>query len=153
MTALLTASEAIQRQAVVREARSWLGTPYRHCADIKRGGVDCGMLLVRVFVDLGLAEPFDPRPYAVDFHLHNDGESYLGFVLDRAREVTAPQRGDVVVWRIGRVYSHGGIVTTWPYVVHAYAPAERVVEEDVCLRGPLSTLKHPRRYFSYWAAP
>jgi len=54
------------REKIVAEARSWIGTPYHNCADIKGVGVDCGMLLVRVFVDLGLVEPFDPRPYTHD---------------------------------------------------------------------------------------
>lgn len=160
---ILHLPEAEQRAAVVAEARSWVGTPYRHCADVKRAGVDCGMLLVRVFVDLGLAEPFDPRPYPTDFHLHGEGERYLGFVMDRGREVEIPGPGDVVVWRIGRSFSHGGVVTEWPapgvgagrpgarrMVVHAYAPARVVEEADISLPGPLSLPRHPRRFFSYW---
>src|SRR6185437_15824401 len=46
--------EVAQRAAVVAEARSWIGTPYHNCADIKGTGVDCGMLIVRVFVATGL---------------------------------------------------------------------------------------------------
>ena len=96
---------------MVAEARSWVGTPYHGCADVKGAGVDCGMLLVRVFVDLGLTEPFDPRPYPSDWHLHRSEERYLGFVFERGREVAEPQPGDVAVFRYGRCYSHGGIVT------------------------------------------
>jgi hypothetical protein len=33
-----------------------------NCTDLKGVGVDCGMLIVRVFVDTGLCAPFDPRP-------------------------------------------------------------------------------------------
>ena len=58
------------RQQIVAEARSWIGTRYHACADAKGTGVDCGMLLVRVFVDCGLVAPFDPRPYPIDWHLH-----------------------------------------------------------------------------------
>lgn len=134
-----SANEAEQRAAIVAAARSWIGTPYHNCADVKGVGVDCGMLLVRVFVDTGLCEPFDPRPYPPDWHLHRSEEKYLGFVFDRAHEVfpdqapsaagcdrastpvngllPAPrealkkvQPGDVAVFRFGRCYSHGGIV-------------------------------------------
>jgi cell wall-associated NlpC family hydrolase len=63
----LTLHEIDQRARVVKEAVGWLGTPYRHQADIKGAGVDCGMLLVRVFVDTGLVAPFDPRPYENDW--------------------------------------------------------------------------------------
>jgi cell wall-associated NlpC family hydrolase len=80
-------NEAKQRAAVVAEARSWIGTRYHNCADVKGAGVDCGMLLVRVFVDTGLCAPFDPRPYPPDWHLHRSEEKYLGFVFDRAHEV------------------------------------------------------------------
>ena len=52
-------TEAEQRAAVAAEARKWILTPYHHGADIRGAGVDCGMLIVRVFVDLGLTPPFD----------------------------------------------------------------------------------------------
>ncbi|HLY53939.1 MAG TPA: hypothetical protein VKS60_00195, partial [Stellaceae bacterium] len=136
------------RAAVVAEARSWIGTPYHHGADLKGVGVDCAMLLVRVFADLGLLPPFDPRPYPRSWMLHRDEERYLGFILDRAQEVDVPGPGDVIVWRVGRTFSHGGIVTAWPLVVHAYAPARRVVESDVSLPSRFTDPRHPRRFFS-----
>ena len=85
-----SASETDQRMAVVAAARAWIGTPYHNCADVRGAGVDCGMLLVRVFVDTGLCEPFDPRPYPPDWHLHRAEEKYLGFIFDRAHEVFLP---------------------------------------------------------------
>ena len=81
-----------ERAAVVAAARSWLGTPYHHAADVRGAGVDCAMLLVRVYCDLGLVEPFDPRPYTRDWFLHRDEERYLGFLLARSREVARPAR-------------------------------------------------------------
>jgi cell wall-associated NlpC family hydrolase len=149
----LPSSEVQQRAAVVVEARSWIGTPYHNCADIKGAGVDCGMLIVRVFVDTGLCAPFEPRPYPFDWHLHRDAERYLGFVTDRCSEVTAPQPGDVVAYRFGRCYSHGGIVTvTDPLtIVHAYFPARHVVEDVVSRDAALSEPSRKPRFFSYWA--
>ena len=68
---------------------SWIGTPYHHAADVKgrTGGVDCAMLLVRVYCDRGLVEKFDPRPYTRDWFLHRNEERYLGFLLARSCEV------------------------------------------------------------------
>ena len=88
-------SPKARRRRVVAAARSWIGTPYHHAADVKGAGVDCAMLLVRVFCDLGLVEPFDPRPYTRDWHLHRGEERYLGFLLDRAHEVARRDAGDV----------------------------------------------------------
>ncbi len=82
-----------QRAAVVAAARAWIGTPYHHMADIKGVGVDCAMLLVRVYCDLGLVERFDPRPYTQDWMLHRNEERYLGFLLTRARMVETPGTG------------------------------------------------------------
>ena len=121
------------RQLIVTEARSWIGTPYHHCADVKGVGCDCGMLLVRVFVDLGLVPPYDPRPYTHDWHLHRGEERYLDALLARASRVEAPLPGDVALFRVGRCYSHGGIVTrTEPLaIVHAFWPAQIVLEETI----------------------
>jgi cell wall-associated NlpC family hydrolase len=147
------ADESAQRATVVAEARSWIGTPYHNCADIKGVGVDCGMLLVRVFVDTGLCSPFDPRPYPPDWNLHRDGERYLGFVFDRGKEVVVPREGDVAVYRFGRCYAHGGIVVRADplTIVHAYQLARRVVEEEVSRNTVLTEHIRAPRYFSFWA--
>jgi cell wall-associated NlpC family hydrolase len=144
--------ESAARQKIVAEARTWVGTPYHACADIKGAGVDCGMLLVRVFVDCGLAQPFDPRPYPVDWHLHRSEERYLGFVLDRAHEVARPRPGDVALFKYGRCYSHGGVVTVaHPLtIVHAFWPYGLVLEEPVHLNGQLSDPRRALKVFSHW---
>lgn len=149
----MMASEAEQRAAIVAEARKWIRTPYHNCADVRGVGVDCGMLIVRVFVDTGLCAPFDPRPYPRDWHLHRGDERYLGFVCDRTAEVEAPQLGDVAVFRFGRCYSHGGIVTvTQPLtIVHAYYQARRVLEERIAHNAALTHPIRKPRFFSYWA--
>ena len=147
-------NEEAERQTVIAEARSWIKTCYHHAADVKGYGVDCGMLLVRVFVDTGLCEPFDPRPYEPDWMIHRSEERYLGFIFDRTKEVSAPKPGDVMVFKFGRCHSHGGIVTcTNPIaIVHAYKPANGVIEEDVFRNTALSYPHRTPRYFSYWAS-
>jgi cell wall-associated NlpC family hydrolase len=121
------------RDAIVAEARSWVGTPYHNCADVKGVGCDCGMLLVRVFVDLGLVAPFDPRPYTHDWHLHRGEERYLDALFARAQRVASPLPGDAMLFRLGRCYSHGGVVTCPDplTIVHASWPAQVVLEEVV----------------------
>ena len=155
MAAAGNSNEAEARAAVVAEARSWIGTPYHHCADVKgrRGGVDCAMLIVRVYVDLGFVEPFDPRPYPQDWMMHRDEERYLGFLLARARAVSEPQPGDVILFRVGRCFSHGGIVTSNAplTLVHAYAPAGVCFEEVIAFNSDLTRRMPTARFASYWA--
>lgn len=152
----MNSNELSQRTAVVAEARSWLSTKYHEQGDIKGVGVDCGMLLVRVFVDLHLVETFDPRPYARDWMMHNGEEKYLGWINDNCGEIQEADArpGDIVVFRFGRTYSHGGIITAAAprlALVHAYADAGYVVEETFRQNGALTSPHRKPRFFSLWA--
>lgn len=133
------------REDIVKEAQTWLRTPYVHCADVKGQGVDCAMILVRVFCDLGFVAPFDPRPYSTTWFLHKDEELYLGWIEKYAHKVHEPLPGDIVLYKIGRTASHGGIVVAPGYMIHAYQPNKKV---ELCeLRsGDLGPRLH-----SYWS--
>jgi cell wall-associated NlpC family hydrolase len=143
-----------QRAAVVAAARAWRGTPYHHMADIKGAGVDCAMLLVRVYCDLDLVAPFDPRPYTRDWMLHRDDERYLGFLTERAHLIdrVLAQPGDTILFRFGRCFSHGGIITdTAPLtIVHAFRSVGAVTEETV-ERGELAPRLSDAKFASIWA--
>lgn len=139
--------EAEQRAAVVREARSWIMTPYRQLGARRGVGVDCAMLLVRAWVDAGVFEEFDPRPYPPDWHLHRSEERYLAWMQTLGTEVESPQPGDIVVYKFGRCYSHSGIVSRPGMLVHSYARL------DYCLETGLrdGDLNHrPTKFFDLW---
>lgn len=145
----MTESEA--REAVVREALSWIGTPYVSGADVRGAGVDCGMLLVRVYADLGIIPPVDPRPYPEQWHVHQQEERYLGWVERWGTEVPTPEPGDVTLFKFGRVYSHGAIVVAWPVIVHITRPStccRADVSRDSL--GKHSLMSLGQRYFSPW---
>lgn len=141
-----------ERNRVVAEARKWILTPYHNGADVRGAGVDCGMLIVRVFVDLGLVPAFDPRPYDPDWMLHRDDEKYLSFFAQRCVRVAEPQLGDLALFRYGRSYSHGGIVTGIDptAIVHAYHDAGCVIEERLAQNPALTDPRRKLAYFSIW---
>lgn len=119
----------VQRR-VLTEAQSWLRTPWHHEGDVKGAGVDCAMLLVRVFGAVGLVPHIDPRPYPIDHMLHSGQERFLGWLQQFAQPIdagTTPQPGDVLVYKVGRCYSHGAIVTEWPCIIHAFRDERAVV--------------------------
>lgn len=122
---------------IVAEAESWLGTPYHHLADVKGRGVDCAMLLVRVFVDAGVVDPFDPRkpePYTPDWYMHRSEERFMGWVEkfgDKLPEGETPEPGDVVLYQFGRCASHGGIVVGPNLMIHADQWAGQVGRSEV----------------------
>lgn len=137
MTTLTPEQQATMRAAVVSEARLWLGTPYHHLGDKIGAGVDCAMLLVRVFADTGIIPSIDPRPYSPQWHLNRDEERYLGWLTDYAEPTDTPQPGDVGLWRwrADRPFSHGAVLVDGDgrtgTVVHALRPARFVVAQRV----------------------
>lgn len=117
-----------QRTAIVEEAKTWLGTPFHHAADVKGAGVDCGMILVRVFCDLGIAPWFDPRPYAAQWFMHQGEERYMNWIkkyCDQIEESEA-QPADLQLYRFGRCAAHAAIIINKDLMLHAYLPSRRV---------------------------
>lgn len=135
-----------EREAVVQEALSWLGTPYHHQAAIKGVGVDCAMLLVAVYGARRLIPPeLDPRPYSPEWHLHRGEEIFLGWLQQCGERVDAPAAGDVAVWRFGRTFSHGAIVVDDDgAIVHA------VMGARVVTLGHLHETELRDREVQYW---
>ena len=68
------------------------------------------------------------------------------------RRVAAPQAADVILFRYGRCFSHGGIVTRAEplTIVHAFAPAGRVIEEELSHNAELAQRLGQARFASYW---
>lgn len=116
----MTGIEQAERESVVTEALTWLRTPYHHIGRIKGAGVDCAMFLIEVYRTCGLIPDIIPEPYPQDWALHRSEEKYLEWVEQYAHEVEAPLPGDVVLYKFGRCVSHGGIVLSWPRIIHVY---------------------------------
>jgi NlpC/P60 family putative phage cell wall peptidase len=135
------------RLAVLKEAESWIGTPFHHAARVKGAGVDCLMLLAEVYQRAGVSGRIEPPFYVPDWHLHRDAERYMEGLLRHARPTDAPEPGDIALFRFGRTFSHGAIVTDWLRLVHAYWNIG-VVWGDATLH-PLKD--RPVRYFTPFA--
>jgi cell wall-associated NlpC family hydrolase len=165
-------AEAEERAAFVAEAHTWLGTPFRDQGDIKgeNGAVDCAMMLVRCAATVGLVPPdFDPRPYPPQWHLHRDEERFLKVIAEviarrgRGAEVenhaglpaeALAKTGDVIVYRVARCFSHGGIIVGNDHVIHAYYRSARVAisglnESELALLPDGKS--RPFKLFDLWA--
>jgi NlpC/P60 family putative phage cell wall peptidase len=124
-----------QGAALVTEARSWIGTPYRHGARVKGAGCDCATLLAECLI-AGGTDREAIGIYSGDWWMHASDERYMYGLLRNALKMTeaiayrstVAQPGDLVLTKVAgsKLYNHGGIVTQWPMIVHAVHP---VVEE------------------------
>jgi len=135
------------RETILQTAREWIGTPYHHRARVKGAGCDCLMLIVDAFTVAGLLPPDIVVPeYSRDMMYHSDDSSYLDAVLEYCDEVDSPAPGDLALWKFGKTYSHGAIVSAWPTVIHAYAPFGHVIE--MAVTDDLRLARRPLRFFS-----
>ena len=136
---------AKQRERVCAIAREWIATPYHHMGRIKGAGVDCAMFPLEVYREAGLIGDVEVPYYPQDWMLHRSVEVFLGVVERYAHEVKEPAAGDLVMYRFGRCFSHGGIVLAWPTILHALTN-KGVVLADGEREGYL--LNRPKRFFS-----
>ena len=120
----------MDRSAIVAEARSWIGTPYRHQASRKGAGCDCLGLVRGVWRGLYGEEPEAPPPYAADWAETGGRETLLEAARRHLVEipVSAWRSGDVLLFRMSpdACVKHCAIVSAAapgdpePRIVHAY---------------------------------
>jgi cell wall-associated NlpC family hydrolase len=151
-------TESEQRQAVIAEARSWIGTRFMCQARLKRigndlGGVDCATLLCEVYERTGIVSKVDLPHYKRDWQAHASGAIYETVVQQFAHEVPseAVQSGDIVLFLLTgttKVFSHAGIVFNWPNEILHARWGGGVETFDVTRESLFKFAK--TRFFSLW---
>jgi NlpC/P60 family putative phage cell wall peptidase len=114
----------LTRPQIIAEARSWIGTPYRHQASLKGVGCDCLGLVRGVWRALIGEEPQSPPPYSRDW-AEAAGEETLASAARLHLVEIVPQDfapGDVLLFRYRAQYpaKHAAIVTAPDSMVHAH---------------------------------
>ncbi|WP_341874398.1 NlpC/P60 family protein [Roseibium hamelinense] len=112
------------RREVLREAETWLGTPYRHQASCKGAGCDCLGLVRGIWRALIGPEPQSLPAYSADWAEAAGAETLLAagrrWLVEQDPTKALP--GDVLVfrWRAGARAKHAGILAPGNRLVHAY---------------------------------
>jgi NlpC/P60 family putative phage cell wall peptidase len=112
------------REAIVAEARRWIGTPYRHQASLIHVGVDCLGLVRGVWRAVVGPEPEKPPPYTPDWAESRGSDD----LMDAARRwlveipVGDARAGDVLLFRmgLGAPAKHAAVVSGESEIIHAY---------------------------------
>jgi len=123
------------RELVISEAQSWLGTPWHHEGRIKGKGVDCAMFVYEVFIKCNLIPRFELFEYSEQWALHRSEEKFLKVLERYGRQTNKSLPGNVIIFKYGRCFSHGGIIVNWPIIIHAFKHTGCVVYEDVLCSG------------------
>lgn len=92
----------------IRQARSYLGTPYKY-GGMSKAGIDCSGLIVKTMQDLGLQAP----------HNANELAKYGKIILDKSEL----KPGDLIffsrTYNTSRLISHAGFVIEGDQMLHA----------------------------------
>lgn len=124
----------IDRLDVVREARAWLGTPWRHQGRRKGIGVDCVGFIAEVARSVGLMDVQE----AANYRRRPNGQT-LRSKLDAYLIAIQPQdlrAADVVLLATHETPDHVGLIGDYPVrdevsLIHAYLPARKVIEHRI----------------------
>lgn len=120
--------------AVIAAARGCLGTPFHHQGRLKQVGVDCLGLLICVAKDLALTNSnktalaeYDALDYG---HYPDEKRLYQG-LMSQLIKISSPKPAAIGLFKIDGSARHlalfgekDGALT----LIHAYAPARKVVE-------------------------
>ena len=115
---------SLSRETIVTEARSWIGTPYRHQATLRGVGADCLGLVRGVWRACVGPEPQTTGPYSPDWAEATGQERLLeaGLRWFDPSSIRHIQPGDVLMfrWRAHIPAKHLGIATSPGMMVHAH---------------------------------
>lgn len=117
----------ITPDAIIAEARTWIGTPFVHQGRVKGLGVDCGGLVLGVARALGLDVP-EPPAYSM-----SPDPAIIEHLLTRhcvAMRRTELAPGDVLWFSFAGEPRHVGLASGIG-VIHAWAKPGRVVEHRI----------------------
>jgi NlpC/P60 family putative phage cell wall peptidase len=114
----------ISREAVLAEAREWIGTPYQHQASVKRVGCDCLGLVRGVWRALYGEEPEATPAYTPDWAERTGAETLLAAAQNYLRQVAVvdARPGDVLLFRMDArsPVKHAAILDDEARIIHAY---------------------------------
>jgi NlpC/P60 family putative phage cell wall peptidase len=117
--------QIVLNEAVVNEARKWIGTPYRHQGSRRGVGADCLGFVRGVWRELYGHEPEEPGPYSMDWAEKGGGgdrlfEAALKHFLPAEQET---YYGHLVLfrWNTLALAKHAGIMVSDRSFIHAYS--------------------------------
>ncbi len=111
------------RDLIIKTARSWIGTPYHHQANLKQVGCDCLGLILGVYSELNTALKIDLPNYTPDWAETHNNDLMLNGMKDHLNqiEISQKQKGDVLLFRFreNMAAKHAAILSTENKMIHA----------------------------------
>lgn len=132
--------------AVVAQARTWVGVPFRHQGRA-RTGVDCWGFPVMVLRALGaLPDGFD----RADYPRHPHGDEIERTLSRYCTKLPAPVPGALIAVRWSRQVAHVAVLTDTDTLIHCY---ERAPGGGAVIEHGFRGMWRGRLYAGAWALP
>lgn len=142
------------REIIIATAKSYLRTAYHHQARRRSVGVDCATLILECAIEAGIVPKDEKLPhYPFQWCMNGDRESLIEFIRRFCPEFPGPPKpASIVVWKMGRTFSHGAIVLDWPTCIHARVGTgcEYVNAEADGQLAMMGSEPRPRLFFDHW---
>jgi cell wall-associated NlpC family hydrolase len=123
----------ITKEDIVKEARTWLNTPFHHQGRIKSVGVDCAGLVIGVGRALGLCPDFIDN---IDYARIPDGRVKILLTKHLIKVPFADrQAGDVISIAWAKEPQHVAILTDKNTIIHAYGIGSKGKVVETTLAG------------------
>ena len=116
------------RNSVIEIAMTWMNTKFHHAARVKGHGVDCVNFICAVYEESGMIPKVKLPYYPIDWFMHKGQEIFIDEIIKRCKELETPEKGDIVLYRFGRCYSHGAICLGDNRIIHSYAPDKVTID-------------------------
>lgn len=110
----------ITREEWVKQARTWIGTPFHHQGRLKGVGADCVGFLLGVGAELGIEAPPDNPRYG-----RRPGKETLVSGIDPyLQEIPLNEAGaaDMLVFNLAGMPQHVSMLTTPDTMIHSANP-------------------------------
>ena len=162
-----------RKMDLIREARSWLRTPFRdHCA-MKGVGCDCVGFAHAVFVSVRAVNPIQFPSYALDEGSHSNQSKLERVLIDSGSFIKIWNRsyaptlsrsdaptldlpplmhGDLLGFHLGRSVHHTGILLGAPHFIHAlqnYGVIESTLNDSTYRRALASVWRRMEKLERY----
>ncbi|AZL15538.1 NlpC/P60 family protein [Rickettsiales endosymbiont of Stachyamoeba lipophora] len=143
------------KNTIILQARTWLGTKFQHQGRIKKsandpGGVDCIGLIIGVAHELGIniADHTGYRRLPNQDKLLEISKNCLV-----EKDISTLEVSDIVLLKIDQEPQHFALIAQGVYsktMIHSYAPLRRVVEHGLdpyWSSKIIATFKFPTNYY------
>ena len=112
---------SLQKNKLIKEVESWIGTPWIHNQASKGVGADCVQFLVNSFKNIGvLPEEYKTRKYDKDWAMHNARSILREELVKIAEQVQDIKEGDIVLFITGKTSGHIGIYCGNNKIIHSH---------------------------------